>query len=186
MRKQERGKCKALADLIQVKRMGKGYSLRKAAEFAGIATSSYCRYEKATAFPTYRALKGIARALEITQDELKAVYEADGNPEAFENFLKAHEDIKNVLIPSSSPTKVVDFTTKEEAPVNNLSSLKIMKRVEILDLEGECCCYHVNTETGEISMNHSDKRLSLVCGQLDRETIDVMIRELQEIKKLLA
>lgn len=69
---------------------------------------------------------------------------------------------------------------KSPAPI-----LKLCKEVKILDMNGQVCCYHINTGDGSVELKDNENSISLVHGQLDKTTLATMISELQEVQKIL-
>lgn len=60
------------------------------------------------------------------------------------------------------------------------STLKLTKEVKILDFSGHLCDYHVNQLTGDMEMTNG-----VINGVMDKLSLQIFIRELQEIETML-
>ena len=79
-----------------------------------------------------------------------------------------------IRIAENAPT-----VTVKPAPL-----LETLREVRILDMKGSVCNYRVNTGDGSVEMLDPDNR-SMITGMLDKDSISVFIKELNQIWGLL-
>lgn len=87
-------------------------------------------------------------------------------------------------VPEKESPKVVDLPVTIVEPEKK-SLLTERRVVKIIDLEGSICNYRVDQRTGIIELLDFDDGVSLIKGALDKESIDILINELTELKGVL-
>lgn len=126
--------------------------------------------------------------------KVSEVYERIGKKS--DSVMIAEQNNKTQPLPSPEPeipeTAVVNTNAKEvvlaRQPATDTSSVTLLKErrvVKIIDLEGQLCNYQINQQTGTIELVDYDDRVSMVRGFLDKDSIEVFIAELNELKELI-
>jgi len=60
------------------------------------------------------------------------------------------------------------------------STLRVLREVRILDLEGELCTYHIDPRSGDVEFGGD-----IIKGLLDRHSLAAFISELTEVQQIL-
>lgn len=99
--------------------------------------------------------------------------------------VKVEKVVEPIAKPAEdTPKKTEDVGLRPEwvgvVDVSEKSTLKLTKEVKILDFSGHLCDYHVNQLTGDMEMTNG-----VINGVMDKLSLQIFIRELQEIETML-
>lgn len=95
--------------------------------------------------------------------------------------VKVEKVVEPIAKPAEdAPKEAEDIRTGVVDICNEKSTLKLTKEVKILDFSGHLCDYHVNQLTGDMEMTNG-----VINGVMDKLSLQIFIRELQEIETML-